>query len=61
MDPITYTENLAQTLGFQSLSLAKQELGTDTLLAQLEEGYISDNGNDGTILWTEVINTVNNA
>lgn len=61
MNAPDYTNSLCQSLGFDSAKAAKSQLGTEKLLEAISAPYQTDNGADGTILWTEIIDCVNQA
>lgn len=59
MNPYDYSTTQCQNIGFDSIESAKKTLGTMSLLKSLAPAYAADNGADGTILWTEIIEIIN--
>ena len=55
MNITDYIAALVADLGFNSLAEAKSILPKEHLLSQAEAFYLSNNGADGTVLWTEVL------
>ena len=58
MIPSEYLKKLTETIGYYSLEEARATLKKPELIEQLKEAYQSDNGTDGSILWTEILDLI---
>lgn len=59
MNIVDYITDLLTTLGFDSIEDAKKGLHLQDIESQAYEFYLSNNGAEGTVLWTEVLDFLN--
>lgn len=53
-----YLNRFIAKLGFNTIAEAKSILPKEILLSQAESFYISNNGAEGSILWTEILQAI---
>lgn len=59
MNAKSYIQSFVDTLGFESLEAAKANLENEALHAEAHSFYESNNGNDGEVTWSDMLNELN--